>query len=677
MLNLNYNINKALGGRGCVGAMKYNYSASILIVGGGGGGATGLPQTSLVPGDVGYAPRSGGGGGGGAIYSGSISIIPNLIYNITVGNFGSGGGSTSESASNGQNGQVSAFFGFNDVDSNPLAITASGGYGGQYGNEILGGTGGNSGNLTINGSVTVASNTGGAGGTSSGGAGGGASFIANGLAGGTNAGGNGALAINSSYVPSTIGGGGGGGAKLPNQQAGLPNPVDANRSGGWGGGTGTGTGNQSGVAANSYGGGGGGGASANYGGGYGAGGNGSKGIVAIRYQGAPKAFVTNATTVTEGGFTTHIFETGSGTFLYTFPYPWEEPVIPYTVEECPPETNPPYLPQPRVDPYSSSLVLAIPGAIFKNGYVNVFNQVSEYDDISPYIVSGSILNPNTGKYYELSTTQSVLLTGSYGSYSASFDVNNFLNDGYRTSMFFTGSKACSIAPSGLAGSGLNLTSSKSFTIESWIAFPATASYATASGPPGNETVVINAIPNRVLAQKYQETIPASSSYLYVAGWSGNTAPPGLPRGFTPVSGSSVLFIDYKDGLGENKELNIFPASSSGWIPLQWKHYAVSLTAPTGSSDNAFYRQYINGTLVSQLASRLAINFSPTTPTEIFGESNPFIDPFNEASASQVAGAYYQDLRIYNGTNKNYTGSQFTPPQSMIISELEPYPQYNL
>jgi|688.fasta_scaffold224649_3 hypothetical protein len=336
----------------------------------------------------------------------------------------------------------------------------------------------------------------------------------------------------------------------------------------------------------------------------------------------------------------------------------------------------PFVPTPRFDEFSSSLVLAIPGNIFKNGYVNVFNQVAAYDDISAYIVSGSVIDEATNAYFELGTNQNVVLTGSYGSYSASFDVNNFSNIGYRTSVFFTGSVACTIAPSGNAGSGLNLTSSKSFTIESWVAFPATASFATASGPPGNETLVINAVPNRILAQKYVETIAASSSYLYVAGWTGNTAAPGVPRGFTPVSGSSVLFIDYKDGLGENKELNIFPASSSGWIPLQWKHYALSLTAPTGSSDNAYYRQYIDGKLVSELASRVAINFSPTTATEIFGESNPFIDPFNEASASQVAGAYYQDLRIYNGTNKNYTGSQFTPPPSMIIGEVQPYPQYN-
>jgi hypothetical protein len=336
----------------------------------------------------------------------------------------------------------------------------------------------------------------------------------------------------------------------------------------------------------------------------------------------------------------------------------------------------PFVPSPRLDAFSSSLVLAIPGSIFKNGYVNVFNQINEFDDISAYIVSGAIIDETTNAYYELGTNQNVLLTGSYGSYSASFDVNNFSNIGYRTSMFFTGSIACTIAHSGTAGSGLNLTSSKSFTIESWVAFPITASFATASGGVTEPIIVVDAVPNRVLAQKYIETLPDSSSYLYRVGWSGNTAPAGNPRGYTPQSGSSVFFVDYESPAQPGNEIALYPASSSGWTPYQWKHYAISLTANSGSSDNGIYRQYIDGKLISQIAGRFPMNFSPAAPTEIFGESNPFIDPFNADSASKVSGAFFQDFRIYNGTNKNYTGSQFTPPPSMIIGEFQPYPQYN-
>jgi hypothetical protein len=631
MINLNYNLNKTTLGRvGCTSKLVYNYSASISVVGGGGGGNSGTSY------------GIGGGGGGGMAVSQSISICPNLTYQIKVG----GGGAVDNK------GQDSSLIGFDDNDIYPIAFYAQGGNAGTF-------DGGNSGTGSIvrDGIETFyPAKLGGSGSYSfdsfgpKAGGGGGASNSANGGAANSGVpykGGDGANGF-------SAGGGGGWTGAGPTGPIGTQG-VDGTAFSGFGaGGHGQG-GNPGGGAANA----------------------GSNGAVIISYPGLPKAFVTNATTTFVDGNTIHTFNSGSGTFLYTFPYPWQEPVIPYTVEECPPETNPPFLPQPRVDPYSSSLVLAIPGAIFKNGYVNVFNQVSEYDDISAYIVSGSILNPNTGKYYQLATNQNVILTGSYGSYSASFDVNNFLNDGYRTSLFFTGSVACTITASGNAGGGLNLTSSKSFTIESWIAFPATASFATASGSVQDPIIVVNAIPNRVVAQKYQETIPASSSYLYVAGWNGNTAPFGNPRGFTPVSGSSIFYVDYKTSLLEDRELSLYPVSSSGWTPYQWKHYAVSLTAPTGSSDNAIYRQYIDGKLISQVANRVGINFTPTTPIEIFGESNPFIDPFNEASASQVAGAFFQDLRIYNGTNKNYTGSQFTPPLSMIISELEPYPQYNL
>ena len=640
MINLNYNLNKTTLGRvGCTSKLVYNYSASILVAAGGAGGNSGDGN------------GIGGGGGGGMAITQSISIIPNLTYQINVG---VGGAVNQDAIGN------SFLIGWDDNDTIPISFLCEGGKTGtNNGAGINNGGDSGTGSLVRGGVVTqYAKFNGGAGSYTDNpsfgpaiAGGGGASNQANGANGTTQStrarGGNGAGGI-------TAGGGGGARAGGPTPPPDSVNGVQGTASSGAGvGGNGSGVNPSRGASA------------------------GTDGTVIISYTGKTKAFVTgNVTTTYDGATTTHRFSSGSGTFVYTFPYPWEEPVIPYTVEECPPDTNPPFLPQPRVDPYSSSLVLAIPGSIFKNGYVNVFNQVSEYDDISAYIVSGSILNPNTGKYYELATNQNVILTGSYGSYSASFDVNNFLNDGYRTSVFFTGSVACTITASGNAGGGLNLTSSKSFTIESWIAFPATASFATASGPVGNETVVINPIPNRVLAQKYDETITANSSYLYVAGWTGNTSAPGVPRDFIPVSGSSVLLVNYTDGLGQSRELNIFPASSSGWIPLEWKHYAVSLTAPTGSSDNAIYRQYIDGKLISQLASRVAINFSPTTPTEIFGESNPFVDPFNEASASQVAGAYYQDFRIYNGSNKNYTGSQFTPPPSMIISELEPYPQYN-
>lgn len=346
MLNLNYNINPSGGAGNCRGEVKFNYSASILVVGGGGGGATG--NTDNV--NSGSTIRTGGGGGGAGVYTGSISIVPNVTYNIVVGTGGVGGGGNEAGARNGTNGTTSSFVGFNDSDTITLAISASGGFGGLRGNGTNGGVGGNSGTLTINGLLISSSRAGGAGGTTRGGGGGGASMIDVGSSGATGgstaAGGQGGLAIYNTIIPNpdfTVGGGGGGGSVANPSSgdlgpAGLPDPFTDARSGGWGGGSGTGTSTTNGVSGISYGGGGGGGATTNIANVYASGGDGSNGVVIIKYAGQPKAFVTNATTTTEGGFTSHIFSTGSGTFFYPYPYPWPD-VVPYTVEVCPDQHN--------------------------------------------------------------------------------------------------------------------------------------------------------------------------------------------------------------------------------------------------------------------------------------------------------------------------------------------------
>ena len=332
----------------------------------------------------------------------------------------------------------------------------------------------------------------------------------------------------------------------------------------------------------------------------------------------------------------------------------------------------PFVPTPRFDAFSSSLVVAIPGSIFKNGYVNVFNQEWEYDDISAYIVSGSVLNEETNQYYPLNTTQSVVLTGSLGFYTASSEANNFSDIGYRTSIFFTGSIAAKRPTYPGNGSGVNLTASKAFTIESWVAFPETASFDVVSGSIIDPLIVVNSRPNRTLARKYEDTIPASSSYLYYVGWNGDIQP--ISPDFTIVSGSSAFFIDSPD----ETEQRFLPVSSSTWTPLEWKHYAVSYT-PAGVSGSlggaAVVRQYINGILISQIAKNSKdMSYALTTDTLLFGDTEFYGG--NVESSSQMAGAYFQDFRMYNGSNKNYTGSQFTPPPSMIIGSVQPYPQYN-
>ena len=294
MLNLNYNINKALGGGGCIGVLKYNYSASIVVAGGGGGGSTGVTE------------GVGAGGGGGMAVTQSISIIPNVTYQINVG---AGGAVASD-------GQGSYLIGFDDNDTIPIAFYAGGGKGATT---INGGNSGTGSLVRAGVTTTYSAFTGGTG-TSQPSAfgqrvagGGGASNQSNGvdgvIDGSNNAnGGNGASGV-------TAGGGGG-------YKGAGPVPPVGGRDG------------EQGLASSGAGVGGNGASSPSAGSGRAAS-AGSNGAVIIRYAGQPKAFVTNATTVTVNGFTTHTFASGSGTFLYTYPYPWSD-VVPYQVVLCPP-----------------------------------------------------------------------------------------------------------------------------------------------------------------------------------------------------------------------------------------------------------------------------------------------------------------------------------------------------
>jgi len=292
MLNLNLNINKALGGMGCIGVMKNNYSASILVIGGGGGG--------------GDDTNAGGGGGGGMAVSQSISIVPNLLYTINVG----GGGAIDT------NGQDSNLIGFDDRDDIPIQFSAQGGKKGEIGSNPIGGNSG-SGSIVRAGVVTsypaftggTAINTSNAFGPLRAG-GGGASNSQNGgngsSAGNIGTGGNGANGV-------TSGGGGGGfsfGPSGPNGVAGGEGSATSNTGKG-----GNGKSTQIGARAASA---------------------GTTGAVNIIYSGQTKATVTNATTTFLDGFTTHSFNSGSGTFIYTFPFPWAQPATPYQVILCPP-----------------------------------------------------------------------------------------------------------------------------------------------------------------------------------------------------------------------------------------------------------------------------------------------------------------------------------------------------
>ena len=231
-------------------------SVEILVVGGGGGGG-GL---------------GGGGGAGGVVHHSSYTVVPAVVYDITVG---AGGAGVAYDGVPGNNG-VDSVFNVN-AEGSGATMTALGGGGGSSGNAVGGsggsGGGGNGGYGTAGGSGTQADS---GGGTGYGEDGGDATYPASGGGGGAttvgadsvgNASGSGgagklfsnfvAYGTDSSNVASTgsnggyFGGGGGGnaatgagktsgdggvGGGADGQQAGIGDSGLANTGGGQGGG---------------------------------------------------------------------------------------------------------------------------------------------------------------------------------------------------------------------------------------------------------------------------------------------------------------------------------------------------------------------------------------------------------------------------------------------------------
>lgn len=325
----------------------------------------------------------------------------------------------------------------------------------------------------------------------------------------------------------------------------------------------------------------------------------------------------------------------------------------------------PFVPSPRTDPYSASLVLAIPGAIFKNGYVNVFNQINAFDDIAPYISSGSILNETTGQYNAYTTTHSLDITGSYGYYSASTTTNNFSNVGYETSLLFSGSVGLRVSKDTGVGNGVNISTTKPFVIETWAAFDVTSSVIT-TGSQGEAVLTLG---TRKLGSKYIEGNPLTSSWLAVVNYAGQ----GFPTNFGVNKSGSILFAgdSFKNGNPEIETV-AYPASSSLGTPGQFRHFAISNTPISGVQ--SIIRTYADGICQSTQQFNYDFDDNPTLFVQLFGDEGEGI--LNPVSASQVPGGYFQDFRMYNGSNKNYTGSLIPIPQSMIIGKVEPYPQYN-
>lgn len=302
-INRNVNLIKAIQPIVEREPISYNFPATIWAIGGGGGGESGT------------ASNTGGGGGGGAaaVVSSSISVVPNITWTIEVG----------EGGARDNDGENTTAIVYNDNYDGLVTLRAQGGKKGF--NAI----GGNSGTGSVETTAATASYAGFIGGTevTGGGrnsAGGGAGASSNGGIGTVYDGnpGSGVAGIGGTGVGifGGIAGGGGGG---------IGDTVQGGTAvqGGGDGGLVLATLSPNGEDGTAYGAGGGGGLGDTST--PGLGGAGYKGGVIISFVGRIGTQLgeydittTNASSSFDGGTTTIFFETGSGTFRYTAPFPY-------------------------------------------------------------------------------------------------------------------------------------------------------------------------------------------------------------------------------------------------------------------------------------------------------------------------------------------------------------------
>ena len=322
-VNRNENIIKVVRGDNGIGPVRYEFPGTLHLAGGGGGGASGAPFAG------------GAGGGGSTVVSASLSITPQITYEVFVGQGGEGGVWTGGDGQSGIDGAPSTWAAYTNNYNTPVTMSVEGGQAALWADPSPTPLdGGNSGTGSVIGPTTEnypgfiggITRIGTIGGQPATATGGGAGSLENGEDGEANfqKAGNGGEGV---YIPSNIigaselAGGGGGGSGSDS----------ANTAGSGRGGGGQGGDNQGSAGTDAFrlsAGGGGGGASAAIGG---AGGSGANGFAHMRFigkigtqLGELDIAVTNATTSYQAASNTTdiLFAVGVGTFRYTAPYPY-------------------------------------------------------------------------------------------------------------------------------------------------------------------------------------------------------------------------------------------------------------------------------------------------------------------------------------------------------------------
>jgi hypothetical protein len=306
----------------------------------------------------------------------------------------------------------------------------------------------------------------------------------------------------------------------------------------------------------------------------------------------------------------------------------------------------------RNDVYSASLVVGLPGALFRNSLGEVqFQMNNPWDDISAYVKAGNEITPPSGSNLGINYSSS-LASSSYFVTTSYFASAPAL---YPGALSMNGVNSLVVDKIWPENQGANFSFSSSFVIECYVAF---ADSASANYSPTQTS------PTRYFVWKYDAGLPEGSQYLWAGNFGGNLVGYGGNVN-DAVSGSTQFVYTRTAGTSEEYLTVTSSLSKPGGI---YNHYAVVYTSGSEVIENQEYTRqlklYYNGILRTRRSIGQLEGFNQDTAEllQIFGA----VDGTDEYSSSLAS---FNDFKIYNGTDKNYTGSQFTPPPSMVVWEI--------
>lgn len=305
----------------------------------------------------------------------------------------------------------------------------------------------------------------------------------------------------------------------------------------------------------------------------------------------------------------------------------------------------------RNDGFNQYIVVAVPGNLFQDTFGNnQFGMTNPWDDISSYVVTGQPNTPSGSNLviYPSGSTQYIYPSASYTAFPVDTEGR------YSASLALNGQTSLVPNKTWAAKEGANFTFSSSFVIETYAAFVQTAS-AFVPDPGNPDDYAFE--PKRALAWKYVAGDPAQGQYLFDM-WSGNRS---IYPTINAVSGSTRFVFDITGSsnfTASATESIVYPQYSVSLPTFQFKHYAVAYSSESLDTDKQV-RMYVDGVLIGS-SSLTGSNYDLTQNTGIPLQIMGSVSALGYSSSLVM----FNDFKIYNGTDKNYTGSSFVPPQSL-------------